>query len=144
VAVSILVGGGIIWLVGNDDRSSPIATETGGGGASASRLGATSVPPPSPVLERAGVDTRLPAGRHELTVEGVALSFHVPANGWRRVGSLYLSKSSVGPQSAEAIIYWTIIDGGRLRERAGNGGALLPEVPSTTRSARRGTREPSS
>jgi hypothetical protein len=119
VAVSVLVAGGIIWLVGNDGRSPQIATEKGGGGTSASGLGATSVPSPSPALERAGVASRLPVGRHELTVEGVALSFLVPGNGWERVGSLYLSKSSVGPQGAEAIIYWTIIDGGRFAKPCG-------------------------
>jgi hypothetical protein len=46
-------------------------------------------------------------GRHSLTVEGVPFSFRVPTPGWERFGSISLNKSTVGPQGAEAMIYWT-------------------------------------
>jgi hypothetical protein len=53
----------------------------------------------------------LPIGRHALTVDGVPLSFSVPAlvqhRGWSRYGSLYISNDTVGSQTAEAVIYWT-------------------------------------
>jgi len=45
--------------------------------------------------------------RHSLTVEGVPFSLSLPTPGWERKGSLYISKSTVGPQGAEAVIFWT-------------------------------------
>jgi hypothetical protein len=45
-------------------------------------------------------------GRYSLTVEGVPFSFSVPTPGWERFGSISLNKSTVGPQGAEAMIYW--------------------------------------
>lgn len=56
-------------------------------------------------------------GRHTLTVDGVALSFSVPAVpglGWSRFGSVSINKSVLEPQGAEGIIYWTaFLDGAR-------------------------------
>jgi hypothetical protein len=49
----------------------------------------------------------VPVGSHSLTVEGVPFSFSVPTSGWERFGSLYISKSTVGPQGAEVVIFWT-------------------------------------
>jgi hypothetical protein len=57
------------------------------------------------------------------TVEGVRFSFSVPRSGWeygpsRRIGgkfrdgSLLISRSTTGPQSAEAVIFWTGFRGG--------------------------------
>jgi hypothetical protein len=46
-------------------------------------------------------------GRHALTVEGVRFSLSVPTPGWDKFGSISINKSIVGPQGAEAIIYWT-------------------------------------
>jgi hypothetical protein len=46
-------------------------------------------------------------GSHSLTVEGVPFSLSVPTSGWERFGSLYISKNTVGPQGAEAVIFWT-------------------------------------
>jgi hypothetical protein len=58
------------------------------------------------------------------TVEGVRFSFSVPRSGWeigphRRIegtfrdGNLFISKSTVGGQAAEAVIFWTgFRDGG--------------------------------
>jgi hypothetical protein len=58
-------------------------------------------------------------GRHSLTVEGVPLSFSVTTSGWERKGRLYVSKSTVGPQDAEAIIYWTSISDGVYADPCG-------------------------
>jgi hypothetical protein len=53
----------------------------------------------------------LPIGRHALTVDGVPFSFSLPAlaydRGWARYRDIYISKDTVGPQGAEAAIYWT-------------------------------------
>jgi len=53
----------------------------------------------------------LPIGSHSLTVDGVPFSFTVPAlsydRGWARYRKVYISKDTVGPQGAEAAIYWT-------------------------------------
>lgn len=40
-------------------------------------------------------------------MKGIPLSFSVPASGWYRWGDLYITKSTVGPQAADAIILWT-------------------------------------
>jgi hypothetical protein len=46
-------------------------------------------------------------GRLSRVVEGVPLSFRVPAAGWEPFGTISINKSIVGPQGAEAIIFWT-------------------------------------
>jgi hypothetical protein len=49
-------------------------------------------------------------GRFSLDVDGVAFSFRVPppgATGWEPFGTISINKSIVGPQGAEAIIFWT-------------------------------------
>lgn len=64
---------------------------------------------PSPSRTPAGVGPVESAlsDRHSLTVEGVPFSLSLPTPGWERKGSLYISKSTVGPQGAEAVIFWT-------------------------------------
>ena len=49
--------------------------------------------------------------RRELTVGRVPFSFRVPTRGWEAFGDISINKSIVGPQGAEAIIYWTTIPG---------------------------------
>jgi hypothetical protein len=65
----------------------------------------------------------LEGGRHALTVDGIALSFRVPAQvpdaGWARYGNLYISKGSTGGQAAEAVIYWTAFPDGALADPCG-------------------------
>ena len=54
--------------------------------------------------------TGLEEGRHSLAVDGVPLSFSVPtrvAGGWDQFDRISINKSIVGPQGAEALIYWT-------------------------------------
>jgi hypothetical protein len=49
-------------------------------------------------------------------VEGVPFSFRVPAAGWETFGTISINKSIVGPQDAEAIIFWTSFpDGDDIR-----------------------------
>lgn len=63
-------------------------------------------------LSRAAL--RSTPGRHSLTAAGVRLSYRLPSipgwelsTSWANYGSNYVSASSVGPQSAEAVVYWT-------------------------------------
>ncbi len=52
-------------------------------------------------------------GTHTRTVEGVSFSFDVPTGGWEQFGTISINKSTVGPQGAEAMIFWTgFPDGG--------------------------------
>jgi hypothetical protein len=63
-------------------------------------------PRPTPAPENV-VGTRLVASaRQSLTVDGVSLSFTVPAQRWVRYGGLYIGKTTRGPQTAEAMIFW--------------------------------------
>jgi hypothetical protein len=72
--------------------------------------------PHSATTEAVGPIERLPVGQHTLNAEGVPFSFRVPTSGWWRSGDLYISKSTVGPQGAEATIYWTSISEGAYAE----------------------------
>jgi hypothetical protein len=49
---------------------------------------------------------RVPAGTR-MVVDGIPFSFVVSSHGWARFGTISLNKSMVGPQGAEAMIYWT-------------------------------------
>jgi hypothetical protein len=51
-------------------------------------------------------------GRNTRVVEGVEFSFTVPDTGWERFGTTSINKSIVGPQGAEAIIFWTTFPDG--------------------------------
>jgi hypothetical protein len=57
--------------------------------------------------------------RYSRTVEGVPFSFSVPTYGWEPFGSLLVSKSSVGPQDAEAVIFWTGFPDGTYADPCG-------------------------
>jgi hypothetical protein len=54
--------------------------------------------------------TGLDEGRHSLTVDGVSLTYSISTRvtgGWDHFGRISINKSIVGPQGAEAMIYWT-------------------------------------
>jgi hypothetical protein len=70
---------------------------------------ATRPPSPSPAPTPADVFPTdwVEIGRRFLTVEGIPFSYAVQTSGWSPYGSLLVSKSSVGPQGAEAVIFWT-------------------------------------
>jgi hypothetical protein len=50
--------------------------------------------------------------RHPMTVDGVSFSFSVPARGWEPYDGFLLSKSTHGPQGAEAVIFWSAFPDG--------------------------------
>lgn len=55
-------------------------------------------------------------GRVSRVVDGVPFSLHVPRGDWFRFGTVSLNKSIVGPQGAEAIIFWTTFPDGATAE----------------------------
>ena len=66
----------------------------------------TPAPRPTPTPPDV-LDAQIMAGgRYSVTVQGIPLSFSIPAPGWESHGRPYISKSTQGPQGAEAIIYW--------------------------------------
>jgi hypothetical protein len=79
---------------------------------------------------RAGVRPAgsVPVGSNSLSVEGVPFSFSVATSGWERFGSLYISKSTVGPQGAEAVIFWTSFPDGAYAYPCAH--LLLPGHPT--------------
>lgn len=57
----------------------------------------------------------LDAGRHSLSVDGVPFSFGVPTltpGGWDQFDRISINKSILGPQGAEAMIYWASFPSG--------------------------------
>ena len=103
------------WLRSDEVRSSPSAPTRTTVGDSLVRL---ATDPASPTADGVGPIEDVPYGnscssgcRRELTVRGVPFSFRVPTRGWEAFGGISVNKSIVGPQGAEAIIYWTSIPG---------------------------------
>ena len=116
--VAALVGIGLAATVdalrGEKDAAPPTARQTATGAEKNTAEEAAVAPTP------AGIDLiEAPLGpRSAVTEEGVTFSFRVPqTGGWERFrsistdksagGPISLNKSIVGPQGAEAIIYWT-------------------------------------
>jgi hypothetical protein len=75
-------------------------------------------PSPSPSLQPSQSPTRVSyyplgeivAGRYSTSFDGVSFSFRMPS-GWEG-RDVYLSKSTEGPQDAEAILFWATFPGG--------------------------------
>jgi hypothetical protein len=104
------------WLRSDDARPSraaspdPTVDNTTAGLASPRDLRS----PTERVGQIANVTGREPCTRRcraDSAVGGVPFSFRVPTRGWERFGDISINKSIVGPQGAEAIIYWTSIPG---------------------------------
>ncbi len=99
-------------LNSGEGPSAPVASDTAGYGRPLASVGSPTpvvAPPPKPAgvgLIKGPSDV----GRFSLTVEGVPISFSVRAPGWENHG-IFMSKSTVGPQGAEAMINWTSIEG---------------------------------
>jgi hypothetical protein len=103
------------WLTSDEVRSSPSVPSQTTVGDSLVRL---ATDPASSTADGVGPIDNLPGPkscaskcRRELTVGGVPFSFRVPTRGWEAFGDISINKSIVGPQRAEAIIYWTTIPG---------------------------------
>jgi hypothetical protein len=90
----------------------------------------------APTQSGVGSIERPPDRSFSRIVEGVRLSFRVPVSGWTagpierlpddsgfEHGSLYISKSTQGPQGAEAVVFWTSFPDGRHADPCAN---LLP------------------
>ena len=77
----------------NGETAAPITTDVGETGSA----------PPPPVVTR--VDVSQPQ-RLSRTVGGIPFSFVVRTAGWEEFGRISINKSIVGPQGAEAIIFW--------------------------------------
>jgi hypothetical protein len=81
-----------------------------------SSASATARPGSSPTAMSVGLVSDSHSVRQTVTEQGVRFSFKVPTNGWERfrsistnkspAGPISLNKSILGPQGAEAIIYW--------------------------------------
>jgi len=114
VGAFVLVVALVSQFDANGDRSAPAASpgaaqETPGGDGS-----------PSPVASPASSGFLEPASpaRSERVVGGVPFSFQLPTGswGWERKGDISINKSIVGPQGAEAIIFWTTFPDGDIAE----------------------------
>jgi hypothetical protein len=90
-------------------------------------------PVPGPATAFLPMREPLAIGRYAMTVGGVPVSFEVPTNptddGWSSNGAFYISKSTTGPQGAEAAILWTSFPDGGYPLRCLD--ELGPEVGTT-------------
>jgi hypothetical protein len=87
----------VTWLTSNEPRTAALPQPD----ESPSSIFST----PSPA--RIDPIKRLLAGENALNVDGVPFSFIVRTSGWFRFDGISINKSAVGPQGAEAIIFWT-------------------------------------
>jgi hypothetical protein len=87
----------VTWLTANEPRTTALLPRD-----EASPL-ISSTPSPA----RIDLIKRLPGGENALNVDGVPFSFIVRRPGWFRFDGISINKSIVGPQGAEAIIFWT-------------------------------------
>ncbi len=108
----------IAFLVANIDRPEPgLAADPVTPAATPSDSSSTTTPTPAPTPSgtsstSGGLRPKgLRIGTNTVEVRAVTLSFDIPTSGWERFGDLFITKSSQGPQGAEAIIYWTGIGG---------------------------------
>jgi hypothetical protein len=103
----------VTWLSMREDSPVPAASanvrESPAGDGSA-----TPVVSPSRTPQRAFPRERPDPliGRNAVIVDRIRFSFNVPQYGWSRYGTVSINKSIVGPQGAEAIIFWTTFPGG--------------------------------
>jgi hypothetical protein len=67
-------------------------------------------------VDEVGSIRAAPVGRVSAVVDGLPLSFQVPSSGWELFGTVSLNKSVIGPQGAEAIVYWTSLPDGPVAE----------------------------
>jgi hypothetical protein len=136
VAVLTVLAAALLWLVVTDEGAPSV-------GAPSPEPTFASPTPHVPedvdqTTVEAGPEVSVAPGRHAINVEGVPLSFDIPADGWHRKGALYLSKSPGGSGEAEALLYWTVVSGGTYARECGQWwgsppGSTLQYVRSATR-----------
>jgi hypothetical protein len=100
-ALVVIVGIGINLLPGRGGVGGPLVSPS-------PTQSPSPTPQPSPTPRPPDVldDLLVADGRYSVTVQGIPLSFSIPAPSWESHGRPYISKSTQGPQGAEAIIYW--------------------------------------
>lgn len=80
----------------------------------------TPVPRPTPVPSPVPADVVRgplnPGSVRTVTIQGISMTFTVSGAGWEAHGRPYVSKSSAGPQGAEAILYWASFPEGMSAE----------------------------
>jgi hypothetical protein len=80
----------------------------GGVGGPSASSSSTPQATPSPVTRVSLPDSgNLEIGRNTVSVDGAKLSFEVADSSWEAYRRILIAKSEVGPQGAEAIVYWT-------------------------------------
>jgi len=95
------------WLKAHEEPSG-LAASTDAALHESPATGGSPTPVVSPSLSPSATPRPSPSpSRYALTVDGVPFSFSVPTSGWERKGDISINKSIVGPQGAEAIIFWT-------------------------------------
>jgi hypothetical protein len=107
------------WLRSHEEGARSASTDAAVNETPISDGSSTPAVTPTPTPARFGSSELLRVGRHSLVVAGVPFSFSVPTSGWERFGKLYISKSTVRPQGAQAIIFWTDMGGGVNAESCG-------------------------
>jgi hypothetical protein len=114
LSAGVVLGVLMMWSIGPQAVPIPSTSPTASTGVARASLAparppaplASAIPHPSPRPSNL-VATGVPiSARQSLSVDGVSFSFSVPTDGWARYGGLYISKSTHGPQGAEAMIFW--------------------------------------
>jgi hypothetical protein len=97
VVLAIILGA---WVRAQEDRPALRGIERGGVGDSSrsSRPAATA---------DASALQRPPTKRVTRTVAGIPFSFRLPVSGWEEHRRISVNKSTMGPQGAEGIVFWT-------------------------------------
>jgi hypothetical protein len=96
------------WLGAHGQPSALEApTDPAPSGAAAGDASPTPTFSASPTPEGSGLVQRLRVGRNEVFIDGTRMSFTLRQQGWEQFGDISINKSIVGPQGAEAIIFWT-------------------------------------
>jgi len=102
LALTVALG---TWLNGHAEGSTPTAPAAPTDAAELGFPFDAPTPAPDPLI-----------GRRELTVGGIAFSYRVSASGWEPFDDISTNKSTVGPQDAEAIIFWTSYPAGDIAD----------------------------
>lgn len=87
----------VMWLTWNEPRTAAVPQREDPSSSIFSMPSPARIAPIEP----------LPGGENALSVDGVPFSFIVRRPGWVRFDGISINKSTIGPQGAEAIIFWT-------------------------------------
>ena len=114
LALTLAMG---FWLGAQWQRSALEArTDLAPTGTPAADVSPTPTFSSSPTPGGLGRVRRPHVGRNALTVDGIPMSFTVRRHGWEHFGNISINKSTVGPQGAEAMIFWTSFPVGERAE----------------------------